>query len=110
VQVISSYLSRFQSQRVRAELVASIGNEKNRKNVIEKTLELFDELDVDENRSCFVFYDNAFTRIGDKRYISLYLEWLANRQLASEMPFTMDMIGRWKVPEGKQEQGDRQVC
>jgi len=36
-----------------------------------------------------------------KRYIDEYLLWLSEPEIASILPFTMEMLGRWKIPEAR---------
>ena len=40
-------------------------------------------------------------RIADKRYIDDYLQLLKQPEVAYELPFMMEMLGRWKVEEAK---------
>ena len=103
VNIILGYLGRFDNDGITAELVSSIGYKGN-KFATAGIIEAFNDLVQKPGFRAFltVFYDNAFNRLKDKRYIDEYLKWAANPDIAKEMPFTMRMLGSWKLPEAKE--------
>ena len=106
VEVILKYIDRFENRGFTAELVSSIGN-KNNKHITARIIELYNseysDFDVKNQRPHLsVFFDNAFNRLKDKRYIDDYIGWLADPEIAVLLPVTMYMLARWKLPEAQE--------
>ena len=100
LMVILDYLGKFNDPGVTAILVSVIGNKKN-KVATKKIIDVFNSADL-SRKHLAVFYDNAFNRLKDKRYIENYLDWLKEPRLAAILPFTMIMLARWKDLRAKQ--------
>lgn len=101
--VIIKYLGEFDDPFVTSGLVLSIGYKKN-KYATEKIIEVFNSQKPRhraEWKRTSVSYDNALNRLKDKRYINEYLRWLSDPEIAVEMPFSMQMLARWKNPEAR---------
>jgi hypothetical protein len=100
VNIILDYMGRFDNFGIAADLVVSLGHKSN-KYATERLIDLFEGSHDYFRHGHAVGFDNTFNRIKDKRYIGKYLEWLKDEEVANELPFTMLMVARWKVPEAK---------
>ena len=98
LKIIQKYIGKFEDEGKSAVLVAVIGKKGNI-DATETIIYNFNKLN--DIRRLAVFYDNALARIQDKRYISEYLKWLSIPEVAYKLPFTMKMLGKWKVNEAK---------
>ncbi len=100
LNIISQYIGRFDDEGISAELVGVVGIKGN-KAATEIIINNYMN-SSQKNKLCqAIFYDNAFYRIKDKRYIENYLEILKNPEEARRFPLTMIMLAKWQVAEAK---------
>lgn len=99
LKIILNYLGRFKREGITAQLVSVIGYKGN-KIATKKIIDCFNN--TSSKKRLGVFFDNALNRLQDKRYIPEYLQWLANPEIASTLPFLMVRLARWKIPEARQ--------
>jgi hypothetical protein len=100
LRLIMSYIGRFHDEGISAQLVGVIGNKGNTF-ATEVILNNYIKASSQEKHNQAIFYDNALYRIKDKRYLSVYLDFLKNPEDAIKLPLTMRMLGRWRVAEAK---------
>lgn len=100
LNVILKYIGKFDDEGISAELVGVVGKE----NYIEATGVVLNNYINSSLKTKFLhsfFYDKALSKIKDKRYMKNYLELLENPETAIKLPFTMIMLGKWKIEEAK---------
>ena len=100
VDIVMRYFGKFEREGISSDLtnvlLAGIKGK-------EYTKKLIDYINQKKNDICFyVMYDNAFFRLKDKRYVSDFLAFLKDPEIASELPFTMIMLSRWHIMEAKE--------
>ena len=100
LNIIVKYLGNFAEQGISAELVSLIGVKGNQ-TATEKIIEVYNHSSDEVRTKQAAFFDNAFWRLKDKRYVAHYLEWLREPRIASSLPLTMCMLARWKVSEAE---------
>ena len=97
---ILQYIGHFDDEGISAELVGVVG-QKGNTDATETILDNYIKSSASNRHNQAVFYDNALWRIKDKRYISVYLDFLRKPEDASGMPLTMIMLGKWHINEAK---------
>ena len=100
LEIAMKYVGCFENEGITAELIDVIGKKGNTE-ATKIILERFNSYSEKEKRLYADCYDNALLRIADKRYIDDYLQLLKQPEVAYELPFMMEMLGRWKVEEAK---------
>lgn len=106
--IIMRYLWRLETQTARAFLIPQLVSDRI-KDCDKLVLDLYLDykksdkctLDPERGRTAAVDarYDNAFRRLKPKRLKRELLELAANPQDAYRLPFTMQMLASWKLPE-----------
>lgn len=97
---LSEYIGRFQDEYFSAALVGVVGQKGNRV-ATEAILKSYIRLSDEGKHNYAAFYDNALSRIKDRRYLPAYLELLNVPEDAIRLPLTMIMLGKWQIEEAK---------
>ena len=100
LDIILKYIGLFEDEGTVAELVGVVGV-KGYTKATKVILENYKNSSEHNKRCNAGFYDNALEKIQDKRYIGEYIELLKRQEDVDRLPFTMRMLGRWKVEEAK---------
>ena len=98
--LLLKYIDQFHDDYFSAALVGTVGIRGN-VSATETILNSYMGLSDDGKRKNAVFYDNALSRIKDKRYLHTYLELLKKPEDAIKLPLTMIMLGKWQLDEAK---------
>lgn len=108
LDIVLKYIGCFDDQAISDLLVGVVGQNGN-VSATETLIDCYTNRTKNKQISSF-FYDNAFSRIKDKRFIPFYLKLLKNPTEASVFPLTMIMLGRWRVMEAKPYFGQYLKC
>lgn len=100
VDIIASYLGRFDNEGITGELVRSIGTKKGRI-ATERIINSYFCLSEASKRKRGIFYDEALSAICDKRFTDRYVEMISKPEHARWLWGMMKMLGRWKDEEAK---------
>ena len=100
LKLLSTYIGKFQDEYFSARIVEVIGKRGN-VDFTEIILYHYNLLSNDDKRMHGAFYDNALSRIRDKRYLSNYIELLKSTEDAKYLPLTMVMLGKWQTEVAK---------
>lgn len=100
LNLLSTYIGKFQDEYFSAAIVNVIGKRGN-VGFTEIVLNHYNSLSNDDKRMHGAFYDNALSRIKDKRYLSSYIELLKSTEDAIHLPLTMVMLAKWKSEVAK---------
>lgn len=98
LDIVLKYIGKFDDEFVSAELADVVGKKGN----YSATETILNHYKTSPARKAYrysSFYDNAFYRIKDKRFISSYLEFLREPEDAVKLPLTMVLLGKWQVKE-----------
>lgn len=100
LNLLSTYVGKFQDEYFSAAIVNVIGK---KGNIVftETILNHYNSLSNNNKRMYGAFYDNALSRIKDKRFLSDYIELLKSTEDAMCLPLTMVMLGKWKLEGAK---------
>lgn len=99
-RIVLRYIGSFDDEWISAQLVSVVGRKGN--TFATKTIlnNYYDSSEENKHINAF-YYDNALARIQDKKCISSYLEILKNPNYAIKFPFTMIMLGKWRVEDAQ---------
>lgn len=101
LNLLLKYIGRFDDDWFSASLVGVVG-QKGNTDFTKTILESYRSLSRKSKQHHGAFYDNALSRIKDKRFIGEYLELLEDPSEAMHLPFTMAMLGKWHIEKAKQ--------
>ena len=99
IDIVMRYFGKFEDEGISAELVNVLKGIKGR-GYTEILIDYIFHKKIDIG--FYVGFDNAFLRLRDKRYVSNYLALLNEPEMASKLPLTMIMLGKWHIMEAKE--------
>jgi len=100
LHIVLPYIGLFNDEWFSASLVSVVGK-KGCFFSTETIINHYNQLSIADKKKHFGFYDNALSRIKDKRYLNDYLKFLSTPDDAIKLPYTMIMLGKWQINEAK---------
>lgn len=98
-RIVEKYLPLFSNAEIQAELVHVIGK-RNNKSCVPLIVDIFRRFPPEINRKGLCGHlDNALARTKSKKYLPIYLELAKDEFWGCELPFTMEFLAKWGVPE-----------
>jgi len=100
LELLLEYIGRFQDNYFSSAIVDVVGKNGN---ISATNVILNDYMKLSDDNKCeyAAYYDNALSRIKDKRYLSDYMELLKVPEDAIKLPLTMIMLGKWNLEQAK---------